>query len=141
MRILVLCTGNSARSQMAEAFLRSLDPRLEVYSAGTEPAEQVNPHAVAVMEEAGIDLGNRRPKSVDGFLGKAFDTVITVCAGADRDCPAFRGPVSRRVHLGFDDPARARGSDSEVRAVFRRVRDEIFTRFRQLYDEEWKGAL
>lgn len=132
MRVLVLCTGNSARSQMAEGFLRAMDRGLEVYSAGTEPAERVNPYAVEVMREVGIDLGESRPKPVDRFLGEAFDLVITVCGDAERNCPVFRGRVGRRVHIGFEDPARAVGSPEEVRQVFRRVRDQIQEEMKEL---------
>jgi len=141
MRILVVCTGNSARSQMAEGFLRSLDQRLEVHSAGTEPAARVDPQAVAVMGELGIDLTASRPKSVERFLGDRFDAVITVCGEAERACPRFTGPVTRRIHLGFEDPARAEGSEEEVRAAFRRVRDQILEKFREFYESEMKGAL
>ena len=132
MRVLVLCTGNSARSQMAEGFLRAMDRGLEVYSAGTEPAERVNPYAVDVMREVGIDLGASRPKSVEQFLGEAFDLVLTVCGEAERNCPVFRGRVGRRVHIGFEDPAGAVGSPEEVRGVFRRVRDQIQNQMKEL---------
>jgi arsenate reductase len=136
VRILILCTGNSARSQMAEGFLRRLDPRLEVFSAGTEPAPRVNPHAVLAMTEVGVDLSGSVPKSVSRFTDEAFDYVITVCADADASCPAFRGRVGTRLHIGFDDPARATGTEEEVRATFRRVRDEIQERFSELYERE-----
>ena len=132
MRVLVLCTGNSARSQMAEGFLRAMDRGLEVSSAGTEPAERVNPYAVEVMREVGIDLGESRPKPVEPFLGEAFDLVITVCGEAERNCPVFRGHVGRRVHIGFEDPARAVGSPEEVRGVFRKVRDRIQDRMKEV---------
>jgi len=136
VRILVLCTGNSARSQMAEGFLRSFDGRLEVFSAGTVPAPAVNPLSVRVMQEVGIDIARAQPKSVEQFLGQAFDFVITVCDDADRNCPAFSGRVGRRVHIGFQDPARAAGSPEDVLAVFRRVRDEIRTRLDEFYRRE-----
>ena len=132
-RILILCTGNSARSQMAEALLKSYDPRLEVRSAGTEPAPEVHPHAIRVMEEIGIDIGGARPKSVALFLGQAFDYVITVCGQAEASCPAFRGDVRRRLHIGFDDPAAARGAEAQVLGEFRRIRDQIGVRFREFY--------
>jgi arsenate reductase len=131
MRILILCTGNSCRSQMAEAFLRSFDPKLEVYSAGTSPAARVNPKAIAVMKEVGIGLNGSHPKSVDEFIDQAFDYVITVCDHARETCPIFVGRVNHRIHIGFDDPAEASGPDEEVMAVFRRVRDEIRDRFKQ----------
>src|SRR5712692_5665345 len=94
-RILILCTGNSARSQMAAAFLKSFDSRLDVYSAGTEPAARINPHAVQVMREVGIDISGGRPKSVKEFVSQSFDYVITVCDGADKNCPNFSGKVAR----------------------------------------------
>jgi arsenate reductase len=133
LRILVLCTGNSCRSQMAEAFLRSFDPSLDVRSAGTAPALAVHPIAVQVMREAGIPLEGARPKSVEEFLGQAFDWVITVCDHANETCPLFTGAVRSRVHMGFEDPAGAQGSDEEVLRAFRRVRDEIRDGFRGFF--------
>ncbi len=133
MKILILCTGNSCRSQMAEGFLKSLDSGLVVHSAGTTPARQVHPLAVQVMNEAGIDLSLQTPKPVDRFLDESFDFVITVCDRAKEACPLFHGTVNHRLHLGFDDPAEAVGTPDEVIAVFRRVRDEIFREFRTLY--------
>ena len=136
MRILILCTGNSARSQMAEGILRTLDPRLEVYSAGTEPAARVNPFAVEAMRRIGIDISAARPKHVCEFLGQPFDYVITVCGEAERNCPAFTGEVRRRLHLGFPDPAAATGSDEEKLEVFERVRDAIREQFSAFYEKE-----
>ena len=133
--ILILCTGNSCRSQMAEGFLRSFDSSLEVYSAGTKPAEAVHPLAIKVMSEEWIDLSRNKPKSVDEFLNKPFDYVITVCDGAKESCPIFTGQVKHRLHIGFDDPTEATGSQAEQLAVFRCVRDEINQRFRQFYNE------
>ncbi|ACF10872.1 protein tyrosine phosphatase [Chlorobaculum parvum NCIB 8327] len=133
--ILILCTGNSCRSQMAEGFLKAYDPSLEVHSAGTRPSEMVHPLAVQVMKEVGIDLSSHRPKSLNAFLDRPFDYVITVCDNAKESCPIFTGKVGQRLHLGFDDPAEATGSEQEVLAVFRRVRDEIAARFRQFFDE------
>ncbi len=127
--ILILCTGNSCRSQMAEAFLRSIDARLNVFSAGTNPAETVHPMAVQVMLEKGIDLRGHHPKNVSGFSATHFDYVITVCDGARESCPVFTGHVGHRLHIGFDDPAQATGSSEEIAAVFRRVRDEIAEKF------------
>ena len=137
--ILVLCTGNSCRSQMAEGFLRSFDPELDVQSAGTVPASEVHPLAVQVMREKGIDLSANRPKKVDEFLARPFDYVITVCDGAKESCPLFTGNVKHRMHIGFDDPAAATGSGDEVLALFRRVRDEIEARFGTFYRETIRG--
>jgi arsenate reductase len=134
-KILILCTGNSCRSQMAEAFLKSCDPELEVVSAGTEPAAEVNPHAVTVMAERGIDLSDARPEHVNTYLDHSFDAVVTVCDHAKETCPVFPGKIGQRVHLGFDDPADAQGSEEEILAVFRRVRDEIDQAFKRFYDD------
>jgi arsenate reductase len=120
---------------MAEGFLRSFDKSLEVFSAGTKPAEAVHPLAVQVMREEWVDISLNKPKSVDEFLDRAFDYVITVCDGANESCPMFIGKVEHRLHIGFDDPAEATGSKEELLAVFRRVRNEINLRFRQFYNE------
>ena len=138
MKVLILCTGNSGRSQMAEAFLRSFsrnDPTksFEVQSAGTVPAREVHPMAIRVMKELGIDMSGHHPKSVDKFLGGSFDYVITVCNNAQSTCPAFTGKVGSRLHIGFDDPSAA---PEEIQLkVFRRVRDEIREIFSALYSE------
>lgn len=133
MKILVLCTGNSCRSQMAEGFLKSFDAKLEVFSAGTEPATQVNPNAIKVMSERGIDISQNRPKNVDEFLSDTWDFVITLCGGANESCPAFMGNVKSRLHIGFDDPAEAKGTEEEILDEFRRVRDEIKIAFLNFY--------
>lgn len=133
MKILILCTGNSCRSQMAEGFLKSFDPELTVYSAGTEPSDKVHPKAIEVMQEAGIDISDGHPKSVDDFINDSFDYVITVCDGAKETCPVFAGKVNHRLHIGFEDPAAATGTDAEVMAVFRKVRDEIKDAFKKFY--------
>jgi arsenate reductase len=135
MKILILCTGNSCRSQMAEAFLRSFDNRLTVCSAGTEPAEKVNEKAIQVMREAGIDISRNRTKSVSQYLQETWDYVITVCADADRNCPVFSGKVKHRLHIGFDDPAKVTGSEEFVLNEFRRIRDAIKEKFHQFYQE------
>ncbi|NOX36183.1 MAG: arsenate reductase ArsC [Calditrichaeota bacterium] len=132
-RILILCTGNSCRSQMAEGILKSLDPQLEVYSAGTRPAEQVHPLAIQVMREIGIDLSTARPKSVSEFLSMNFDYVITVCDDARETCPVFPGQVGQRLHFGFEDPARATGTSGEILSTFRRIRDQIRKTFTEFY--------
>lgn len=135
MKILILCTGNSCRSQMAEGFLKSFDSNLEVVSAGTEPSGKVHPKAIKAMEEVGIDISNKQPKSVNGFLGESFDYVVTVCGGAKESCPMFTGKVKHRLHIGFDDPAEAQGSDEEIMEEFRRIRDEIKQDFNKFYSE------
>ncbi len=133
--VLILCTGNSCRSQIAEGFLRSFDSTLEVFSAGTKPADSVHPLAVKVMREEWIDISLYKPKSVDEFLQKPFDYVVTVCDAANESCPLFTGTVEHRLHIGFDDPAEAIGTQEEKLAVFRRVRDEINQRFRKFYND------
>ncbi len=124
-KILILCTGNSCRSQMAEGFVKSFDSDLEVYSAGTNPSKQVHPKAIQVMKEVGIDLSGHHPKMVDQFVRDSFDYVITVCDNAQETCPVFMGKVGKRLHIGFEDPADATGTDEEILSVFRKVRDEI----------------
>ncbi len=138
MKILILCTGNSCRSQMAHGFLQSFDPELEVFSAGTKPAEKVNPLAVKVMREKGIDISGHTPHNVDEYLKESWDYVITVCGGANESCPAFDGKVKHRIHIGFDDPSDAIGSEEFVMAEFRRVRDEIKAKFEQFYNNNLK---
>jgi arsenate reductase len=135
-KILILCTGNSCRSQMAEAFLRSFDAHLDVYSAGTRPAGRVHPFAVQVMKELGIDLSVHSPKNVDQFVNDSFDYVITVCDNARETCPVFTGRVGKRLHIGFDDPANAEGSEEEILNVFRRVRDQIREKMGEFYTTE-----
>ena len=126
-RVLILCTGNSARSQMAEGLLRHLaGDRFEVASAGVAPT-QVRPEAIAVMRELGIDISHHCSKSVDEFLGQDFDYVITVCDNANEQCPIFPSNT-KRIHWSFEDPAAAAGDEQARLAVFRRVRDEIFDR-------------
>ena len=132
-RILILCTGNSCRSQMAEGFLKSFDKNLEVFSAGTKPAEKVNPFAVKAMQEIGIDISNGVSENVDKYLSQSFDYVITVCDNAKETCPVFIGNVKHQIHIGFDDPADAVGSEEEVMPVYRRVRDEIKNDFYEFY--------
>lgn len=110
---------------MAEGFLRSFDPGLEVFSAGTAPSDRVHPKAVLVMQELGIDLSGQYPRKVDEFLNEAFDYVITVCGHARENCPVFTGEVKKQLHIGFDDPAEATGTEEEIMGEFRRIRDEI----------------
>ena len=138
MRILILCTGNSCRSQMAHGFLQSFDASLEVFSGGTEPAQQVNPKAVEVMKEAGIDISDHVPTHVNTYLNQEWDYVITVCGGANESCPTFTGKVGKRLHIGFDDPSHAVGTPEFIDAEFHRVRDEIKKRFAEFYVKEIK---
>ena len=138
-RILILCTGNSCRSQMAMGFLRAIDANLDVQSAGTNPTSAVNPYAIKTMAEVDIDLNNEQPKSVELYLKEEWDFVITVCGGANESCPAFTGKIGKRMHIGFDDPASATGSDEEIMEVFRRVRDEIKKEMQKFYVVEVKG--
>ena len=136
--ILILCTGNSCRSQMAEGLLKSFDKNLEVYSAGTKPAEKVNPFAVKAMQEIGIDISEGKAENVDKYLSQSFDYVITVCDNAKETCPVFIGNVKHRLHIGFDDPADAVGTEEEVMPVYRRVRDEIKKDFYEFYKSNLK---
>ncbi len=140
IRILILCTGNSCRSQMAEGYLKSFDKELEVYSAGTRPEVKVNPNSVKVMEEIGIDINSQYPRDVNEFIDKPFDYVITVCDNAKEVCPVFNGEVKQQLHIPFEDPADATGTEEEVLAVYRKVRDEIKERFRIFYEEEIVSA-
>ena len=141
MKILILCTGNSCRSQMAHGFLQSFDNRLDVFSAGTKPAEKVNPMAVKVMGEMGIDLSHHSPKSVNQYIGQEWDYVITVCGGASESCPMFTGKVRNRLHIGFDDPSEATGTQEFINREFHRVRDEIKARFYEFYQNELRPQL
>jgi arsenate reductase (thioredoxin) len=123
-RVLILCTGNSARSQMAEGLLRhDAGDRFDVFSAGVEPS-QVRPLAIEAMREVGIDISDQRSKSVDEFSGQEFDYVITVCDNANQRCPIFPGKT-QRIHWSFEDPAAAKGDAAAQLGVFRRVRDQI----------------
>ena len=127
-RVLIVCTGNTCRSQMAEGLIdHVLGDAWEVRSAGTEPGEAVHPLAIEVMREAGIDISGKKPEHVDRYLGQRWDLVVTVCDGAAATCPVFPGG-NERIHVGFPDPAEARGSREERLAVFRKVRDAIAER-------------
>lgn len=138
MRILILCTGNSCRSQMAHGFMQSFSPALEVYSAGTRPAAQINPKAVEVMLEAGVDISGHTPHNVEEYLGQEWDYVITVCGGANESCPAFTGKVKHRLHIGFEDPSEATGTPEFIMGEFRRIRDEIQEKFLEFYHTQIK---
>jgi arsenate reductase len=135
MKILIICTGNTCRSQMAEGFLKSFDKNLEVFSAGTVAERRVNPNAIKVMKEAGIDISQQKPESVDLYLADSFDYVITVCDGAKEVCPVFTGKVKHRLHIGFEDPASARGTDDVVLPVYRKVRDQVKEAFYEFYKQ------
>ncbi len=131
-RVLILCTGNSARSQMAEGFLRHAGgDRFEVFSAGTHPS-QVRDEAIQAMRDWEIDLSSHRSKSVDEFAGQQFDYIVTVCDNAKENCPIFPG-AAERVHWSFDDPAAAVGDYRTRVTEFRRVRNEIAARFREFF--------
>ncbi len=134
MRVLILCTGNSARSQMAEGLLRhDGGAAFEVASAGTRPSH-VRPEAIAAMREIGIDISTHRSKSVDEFAGQAFDYVITVCDNARESCPVFPA-ATKRIHWSLDDPAAVQGTEEQRLAEFRRVRDQLQTLLREFVQE------
>jgi arsenate reductase (thioredoxin) len=132
-RILILCTGNSCRSQMAEGFLKSFDKELEVFSAGTNPASRVSTKAISVMKEMEIDISHNKAKNVEIFVNDNFDYVITVCDNAKQACPIFMGEVTNNLHIGFEDPADAKGTEQEVLAFYRNIRDEIRKEFHEFY--------
>jgi len=120
---------------MAEGYLKSFDTNLEVYSAGTKPAEKVNPFAVNAMKEIGIDISKAIAEDVGKYLSQSFNYVITVCDNVKQTCPVFTGKVEKQIHIGFDDPADADGTEEEVMSVYRRVRDEIREQFQKFYKE------
>lgn len=133
-KILILCTGNSCRSQMAEGFLNYFDSNLYVRSAGVEPAARINSYAVKAMEEIGIDISFGKPENVSKYVEEKWDYVVTVCAHANETCPVFTGKVKHRLHMGFDDPAKTQGTEKEIMAEFRRIREEIKVGFREFYE-------
>ena len=138
-KILILCTGNSCRSQMAQGLLESYGKELFVRSAGTEASGKLNEKAVTVMKEVGIDISHHTSDSVDLYLDQEWDFVITVCGGANQACPAFLGKVKQRLHIGFEDPSEATGTDDYIWSEFRRVRDEIKRDFSKFYKENIKN--
>lgn len=138
MKVLILCTGNSCRSQMAHGFLQSFDNTITVCSAGTQASGKLNEKAAKVMAEAGIDISTHTSGSVDKYIGEEWDYVITVCGGANETCPAFIGKVKHRLHIGFDDPSHATGTEDFIRSEFIRVRNEIKEQFYTLYIEQIK---
>jgi len=133
MKILIICTGNTCRSQMAEGFLKLLDSGIQVYSAGTVAEGKVNPYAVKVMKELGIVISSQKPEPVEKYLDQNFDYVITVCDGAKEVCPVFAGNIKNRLHIGFEDPAAARGTKDEVLPVYRKVRNQIKEKFYEFH--------
>jgi len=126
---------------MAEGFLNSFDPRIEAHSAGTQPAGEVNPNAIRVMREIGLEISGGQPKTVGSFLDQSIDYVITVCGDAEENCPVFQGKVGRRMHIGFPDPADATGTEEEVLNAFRESRDDIKARFYGFYESKLKAKL
>jgi arsenate reductase len=139
MKILILCTGNSCRSQMAHGFLQSFDKNMIVCSAGTAATGKVNERAIAVMKEAGIDISHHTSDPVERYLAEEWDYVITVCNEANEVCPYFPGKVRHRLHMGFDDPSKSSGSDEYIWSEFRRVRDEIKEAFYKFYVSKIKS--
>ena len=136
IKVLILCTGNSCRSQMAHGFLQSFDKNLIVCSAGTKAAGKLNEGAVRTMAEAGIDISSHTPDPVEKYLAEEWDYVITVCGGTNETCPTFTGKVKHRLHMGFDDPSHAEGTPEFIESEFRRVRDEIRQKFHRFYVDE-----
>jgi arsenate reductase len=125
---------------MAEGFLRDFDSDLHVRSAGTSPSDKVHPKAIQVMAELGIDISTGKPDNVDTYLGEEWDYVVTVCDNAKETCPVFLGMVKQQLHIGFEDPAEAKGTEEEVLEVFRRIRDEIKNDFLAFYEEQLTGS-
>jgi len=121
---------------MAEGYLRSLNKGLSVFSAGTKPEKEVNPIAIRVMSEIGIDISSHIPELVDNYVNEQFDYVITVCGNAKENCPVFTGNVKHRLHIGFEDPAKAIGTEDEVLKKYREIRDLIIKDFKELYDND-----
>ncbi len=136
MKILIICTGNTCRSQMAEGYLKYRFPNWQIYSAGTEPGIEVNPLAVKAMREIGIDISNQYPKHVDQFIDMEFDFVLTVCDHAREVCPTFTGPVKHRLHRGFEDPALSTGTEQEKLKTYRKVRDQIIAWLDEIFKNE-----
>lgn len=136
MKVLILCTGNSCRSQMAHGFLRAFDEQLTVCSAGTKAAGRLNEGAIKAMAEVRIDISSHTSDPVEKYLAEEWDYVITVCGGANETCPAFTDKVKHRLHFGFDDPSHATGTPEFVEGEFRRVRDEIRHKFHKFYTDE-----
>lgn len=141
MEILILCTGNSCRSQMAHGFLQSFDNRIRVYSAGTEATGKLNSNAVKAMAQIGLDISHHSSDSVEQYLNREWDYVITVCGGANEVCPTFIGSVKNRLHIGFDDPSHVKGTSDFIWSEYIRVRDQIKEQFYKLYLDQIKPKL
>ncbi len=141
MRILVLCTGNSCRSQMAHGFLNHFNKEMEVYSAGVHPAYRVMPESIEVMAEKNIDISDHVPEHVYDYMNDPFDYVITVCDHANETCPIFSGEVKHRLHIPFPDPIHAKGGFKKRLKTYREVRDAIEERFYKLYKEKIEPEL
>ena len=141
MKVLILCTGNSCRSQMAHGWLQSFDANITVCSAGTKAAGKLNAKAVKAMAEAGIDISGNTSDQVEQYIDEEWDYVITVCGGANETCPAFIGKVKKRLHMGYDDPSHAEGTEEFIWSEFIRVRDEIKEEFYKLYVEDIKPQM
>lgn len=137
-KILILCTGNSCRSQMAHGFLQSFDPKLLVYSAGTKASGILNRKATKVMQHVGVDISHHTSDSVEQYINEEWDYVITVCGGANENCPTFAGKVKNRLHIGFDDPSEAKGTPEFIQSEYIRVRNEIKNAFYELYTNNIK---
>ncbi|MBN2892590.1 MAG: arsenate reductase ArsC [Bacteroidales bacterium] len=129
MKILIICTGNTCRSQMAEGFLRKKYPDWDIFSAGTKAETVVNPFAVKVMQEVDISIEEQKPSQIAFFLDQSFDYVFTVCDEANEICPMFSGNVKKRLHIGFEDPAKAVGSEEKILPIYRNVRNQIIEYF------------
>ncbi len=135
-KILILCTGNSCRSQMAHGILLAKDSEIFVRSAGTQPSGYVHPLAIKVMKELGIDISAHQSTHTDKYLNEPWDYVITVCGDADQNCPVFQGKVIHRLHMGFEDPAHCQGEESKCLPLFRLIRDQIKEKFESFYDAQ-----
>lgn len=141
MKVLILCTGNSCRSQMAHGFLQSFDHRLDVHSAGTEPKGMLDPKAVEVMQEVGVDISHHSSDHVDKYLDVEWDYVITVCGKVNESCPVFVGKVKNREHIRFDSPKEVTGDPGYIHTEYARVRDQIKHSFHKIYTEQLNPKL
>ena len=141
MKILILCTGNSCRSQMSQGFMQSFNKDLAVCSAGTYPSASINKKTIAAMKEVDIDISHNKPKPVEQFLPESWDFVITVCDEANEMYPVFTGKVKHRLHIGFEDPSKLTGSEEYIIWEFRRTRNDIHKKFLDLYLNQIKPLL